>query len=387
MTRVAATALALLAMTASALAAEPPRMRLRELGIIIGQYPTGRWNAITDVAGVRVGQVTLNRGSGKLVPGKGPVRTGVTAIVPREDVWHNKLFASGFVLNGNGEMTGLSWINEAGWLEAPIVLTDTLSVGKVSDSVVTWMTKHYPEMGIRDDVVLPVVAECDDSFLNDQQGRHVQPADVFHAIDGAQSGPVTEGAVGAGTGMVSYRFKGGIGTASRVLPKEAGGYTVGVLVNCNMGARSALRIDGVPVGREIADLMPLRKPGEGSIIAVVATDAPLLPHQLQRLAKRAALGLARTGSPAAHSSGDFMLAFSTANVVPHFPDEPTMTLKAFNNTHLTPLFEATAEATEEAIGNALTMAATTEGRDGNKVFALPLDRLKVIMRQYGRLKE
>ncbi|HEY9856735.1 MAG TPA: P1 family peptidase, partial [Stenomitos sp.] len=331
MSRLAVAALALVTLSTSAIAAEAPRMRLRELGIALGQYPTGRWNAITDVAGVKVGQVTLNRGSGKLVPGKGPVRTGVTAIVPRDDVWHKKVYANGFVLNGNGEMTGLSWINEAGWLETPIVLTDTLSVGKVSDAVVSWMIKRVPDMGIKDDVVLPVVAECDDSFLNDQQGRHVQASDVIQAIEGAKSGPVAEGAVGAGTGMVSYRFKGGIGTASRVLPKEAGGYTVGVLVNCNMGARTDLRIDGVPVGREISDLMPVRKPGEGSIIAVVATDAPVLPDQLQRLAKRAALGLARTGSTARHSSGDFMLAFSTAAEVPHYPQERTTTVTALSN--------------------------------------------------------
>lgn len=387
MPRTAVTALALCLVAGSALAAEPPRMRLRELGIVLGQYPTGRWNAITDVAGVRVGQVTLRRGAGKLVPGEGPVRTGVTAIVPREDVWRQKVLANGFVLNGNGEVTGLSWINEAGWLETPIVLTDTLSVGRVSDAVVSWMVKRYPAMGVTDDVVLPVVAECDDSFLNDQQGRHVRPEDVLAALEGARSGPVAEGSVGAGTGMVSYRFKGGIGTASRVLPRDAGGYTVGVLVNCNMGARSDLRIDGVPVGRELTGLMPLRKPGEGSIIVVVATDAPLLPHQLQRLARRAALGLARTGSTARHSSGDFMLAFSTAAVVPHDPSERTMTLTALHNTHVSPLFEATVECTEEAIGNALTMATTTEGRDGNKVFALPLDALKGVMRKHGRIKE
>lgn len=387
MTRPVVAVLALLSLATAAIAAEPPRMRLRELGVELGQYPTGRWNAITDVAGVKVGQVTLNRGSGKLVPGEGPVRTGVTAILPRDDVWTRKVFAGGFVLNGNGETTGLSWIHEAGWLETPILLTDTLSVGKVSDAVVTWMARRYPAMGVSDDVVLPVVAECDDSFLNDQRGRHVRTEDVLSAIEGAKSGPVAEGSVGAGTGMVSYRFKGGIGTASRVLPKGDGGYTVGVLVNCNMGARSDLRIDGVPVGREITDLMPVRKPGEGSIIVVVATDAPLLPHQLQRLARRAALGLARTGSTARHSSGDFMLAFSTAAVVPHDPDERTMALEALNNTHISPLFEATVECTEEAIGNALTMATTTEGRDGNKVFALPLDRLKTVMRKYGRLKE
>lgn len=386
MSRLVALAL-VLTLSSAAAAAEAPRMRLRDLGIVVGRYPTGRWNAITDVGGVKVGQVTLNRGSGKLVPGKGPVRTGVTAIVPRDDVWHRKVYANGFVLNGNGEMTGLSWINEAGWLETPVLLTDTLSVGKVSDAVVTWMAKHYPDMGIGDDVVLPVVAECDDSFLNDQRGRHVQASDVLQAIEKATSGPVAEGAVGAGTGMVSYRFKGGIGTASRVLPQEAGGYTVGVLVNCNMGHRADLRVDGVPVGREISDLMPVRKPGEGSIIVVVATDAPVLPDQLQRVAKRAALGLARTGSVAAHSSGDFMLAFSTAAVVPHYPEERTTTVTALSNAHLTPLFEATVECTEEAIGNALAMATTTEGRDGNKVYALPLDRLVALMRRYGRIEK
>lgn len=376
---------ALIAMPASA--AEAPRHRLRELGIVVGTMPTGRWNAITDVPGVKVGQVTLKRGEGKMIPGKGPVRTGVTAIVPRDDVWHKKCFAAAWTLNGNGELTGTHWINEAGWIETPILLTDTLSVGKVSDAVVTWMIKKVPNMGDGDDVVLPVVGECDDEFLNDQQGRHVSTEDVIHAIDGAVSGPVAEGAVGAGTGMIAYRFKGGIGTASRQLPAKQGGYTVGVLVNCNMGSRADLRIDGVPVGREITDLMPRYKPSEGSIIIVVATDAPVLPHQLQRLAKRAAMGLARTGTVAAQSSGDFMIAFSTATVVPHQPEALTMPLTALNNDAMTPLFQATIEATEEAIGNALTMATTTVGRDGNTAYAIPLDRLQTLMKQYGRLHE
>jgi D-aminopeptidase len=284
-------------------------------------------------------------------------------------------------------VTGTDWIAEAGWLETPIVLTDTLSVGKVSDAVVSWMAKHHPNMGDGDDVVLPVVAECDDSFLNDQQGRHVSTADVMQAIEGARSGPVAEGAVGAGTGMVAYRFKGGIGTASRRLTADQGGWTVGVLVNCNMGAREDLRLDGVPVGREITELMPRYKPSEGSIIVVVATDAPVLPHQLERLAKRAAMGLARTGSTARQSSGDFMLAFSTGTVVPHQPEALTMPVNALNNDAINPLFQATIEATEEAIGNALTMATTTVGRDGNTAYALPLDRLKAVMKKYNRLKE
>jgi D-aminopeptidase len=248
------------------------------------------------------------------------------------------------------------------------------------------MAKHYPDMGIEDDVVLPTVGECDDSFLNDQRGRHVSESDTIAAIETAASGPVAEGAVGAGTGMVSFRFKGGIGTASRKLPASMGGYTVGILANCNMGAREDLVINGVPVGREITDLMPKRKPSEGSIILVIATDAPLLPHQLERLAKRGAMGLARTGAIASHGSGDFIMAFSTGNVVPHYPDERTHQVTALANTHINGLFEAVNEATQEAIGNALTMATTTEGRDGHTAYALPLDRLQAIMKKYGHLK-
>lgn len=369
----------------TALAADPPRARLRDLGIRIGRFATGHWNAITDVPGVKVGHVTLRQGDGDLKPGVGPVRTGVTAIVPRDDVWTKKCFAGSFTLNGNGELTATNWVSEAGWLETPILLTDTLSVGRVSNGVVSWMAKHYPDMGIEDDVVLPMVGECDDSFLNDQRGRHVSESDAVAAIESARSGPVAEGAVGAGTGMVSYRFKGGIGTSSRKLPDSLGGYTVGVLANCNMGAREDLLIDGVPVGREITDLMPKRKVSEGSIIIVVATDAPLLPHQLQRLAKRGAMGLARTGTIASHGSGDFVMAFSTANVVPHYPKERTHEVTALANTHINPLFEAVNECTQEAVGNALTTATTTVGRDGNTAFALPLDRLRAIMKKYGRL--
>lgn len=364
-------------------AAAEARVRLRDLGLTIGHFPTGRWNAITDVAGVKVGQVTLFKGSGKLVPGLGPVRTGVTAILPRDDVWHKKVWAGQFALNGNGEMTASQWIAEAGWLETPVVLTDTLSVPRASDGVVTWMEKHYPMMGIGDDVVLPCVAECDDEFLNDQRGRHVKPEDVVRALETARTGPVDEGAVGAGTGMVGFRFKAGIGTSSRVLPKAAGGYTVGVLVNCNMGWRENLRIDGVPVGENIKDLMPKKSPSEGSMIMVVATDAPLLPTQLNRIAKRAALGLARTGATAHHGSGDMAIAFSTATVVPHYPDAITFPMTVMDNNHLDPLFDATIEATEEAVDNALCKATTTEGRDGHVVYALPYDRLRAIMRQYG----
>ncbi|HEY9724760.1 MAG TPA: P1 family peptidase [Oscillatoriaceae cyanobacterium] len=384
MLRLALSAFLLLSLAVPA-AAREQRAHLRDWGVELGQYPTGKWNAITDVRGVRVGQVTLNEGSGRLDPGQGPVRTGVTAIIPRDDIWHHKCFAGRFVLNGNGEVTGLDWLHEAGWLETPIILTDTLSVGRAMDGVVDWMEDRYPLMGRGDDVVLPIVGECDDEFLNDQRGRHVHPEDVVRALDAARTGPVAEGCVGAGTGMNAYRFKAGIGTASRVLPAKDGGYTVGVLVNANMGFREDLRMAGVPIGREIPDLMPKVGTPDGSILMIVATDAPLLPDQLDRLAKRAALGLARTGSTAANSSGDFAVAFSTAADLPHDPKTLTQTVTMVHTQDITPLFEATVEATEEAIYNALTMATTTVGRDGNTTYAIPLDRLKTLLTQAGRI--
>jgi D-aminopeptidase len=361
-----------------------PRQRLRDLGIVIGTIPPGPLNAITDVKGVRVGQVTLRRGDGPLRPGEGPVRTGVTAILPHGgDLWREKVPAATWVLNGTGEMTGSIWINTQGALEVPILLTNTMNIGRVMDGVVAYMLKRYPDIGIGDDVVAPTVAECDDSTLNDARGLHVSPADTVRAIEEARGGPVAEGAVGAGTGMISYQFKGGIGTASRVLPAEAGGYTVGVLVNANMGRRRDLLVAGVPVGREITDLMP-EHATDGSIIIVVATDAPLDHLKLQRLAARAGVGLARTGSFVNHGSGDIVIAFSTGNRVPHYPDARTYTMTVVADAHLDPLFAATVEATEEAILNALTMATTTVGRDGNTAHALPLDRLRAIMGKYGR---
>jgi D-aminopeptidase len=246
------------------------------------------------------------------------------------------------------------------------------------------MEKHYPEMGAGDDVVIPCVAECDDEFLNAQRARYNLAAHAVEAIEQARSGPVAEGAVGAGTGMTSFRFKGGIGTSSRVLPTEDGGYTVGVLVNCNMGTRPDLRIDGVPVGREIPQYMPKTgKPSEGSIIMVLATDAPLLPHQLNRMCRRMAMGLARTGTTAHHGSGDIAIAFSTATIVPHYPKERLMPINALNNTHIDPLFDATIECTEEAVDNALCMARTTVGRDGNTVYELPYKELRAAMKKYG----
>ncbi len=370
----------------SATAAEPQqdRQRVRELGISIGQYPPGPLNAITDVNGVKVGHTTLIRGEGPLKPGEGPVRTGVTVVIPREDVWHKKVAAGAFVLNGTGEMTGLSWVAESGFLEYPIALTNTLNVPRVANGVMSWMIGRYPEIGISDDTLTPVVAECDDGRLNDIQGRHVSEQDVAKALDTASSGPVPEGTVGAGTGMVSYGFKGGIGTASRRLPEKEGGYIIGVLVNANHGRRPELVVKGVPVGQLYDAAQPMTQavlPGlsEGSIIVIVSTDAPLDGRQLTRLAKRAALGLARTGSTARHGSGDFILAFSTANVIPHYPKEPTYTLVHLADTHLNPLITATVEATEEAILNALTMATTIVGRDDRRIEAIALDRLRTLV--------
>lgn len=370
-----------------------PRQRARELGISIGRYQPGPLNAITDVAGVKVGHVTLMRGNGPLKPGHGPVRTGVTVIIPRDDIWHHKVPAGAFVLNGTGEMTGLAWVGESGFLEYPIALTNTLNVPRVADGVMSWMIKHYPEIGISDDTLTPVVAECDDSRLNDSQGRHVSEQDVMRALDDASGGSVLEGTVGAGTGMVSYGFKGGIGTSSRRLPREEGGYSVGVLVNANHGRRHELVIAGVPIGRLYEDTVsgqsrplsksdqPLPAAAEGSIIIIIATDAPVDSRQLTRLAKRAALGLARTGSTARHGSGDFMLAFSTGNTIPHYPQEPTFTMTHLSDAHLNPLISATVEATEEAIVNALTMATTVIGRDDLRVDAISLSTLKTLLRR------
>jgi D-aminopeptidase len=374
------------------------RVRVRELGLIIGQLPTGPLNAITDVPGVKVGQVTLSRGEGPLRPGEGPVRTGVTVIVPREDVWRKKVPAGAFVLNGTGEMTGLAWVAESGFLEYPIALTNTLNVPRVANGIISWMLRQYPGIGITDDTLTPVVAECDDSRLNDIQGRHVSEANVMQALDEASSGQVTEGSVGAGTGMISYGFKGGIGTASRKIPDANGGFTVGVLVNANHGRRPELMMGGVMVGQRYdadktqSNLLPNVGPGnllawhegsagnaEGSIIVIIATDAPLDSRQLTRLGKRAALGLARTGSTARHGSGDFMLAFSTGNVIPHYPAEPTFSVTQLADTHLNPVLAATVEATEEAILNALTGAITVVGRDGHRAEAISIPRLRALL--------
>ena len=348
------------------------RLRARELGIKIGIYEPGKYNAITDVAGVKVGHVTLHYGES--------VRTGVTAVIPRDDIWINKVFGAGHIINGNGEATGLAWANEAGWIESPIMLTNTLSVGAVHEGVVRYMIERYPD----NHIILPIVAECYDGGLNDISGLHVTAQHAIEAIKKATDGPVAEGCVGGGTGMRCYGFKAGIGNASRVLPANRGGYTVGVLVNANGGRRHQLRIDGVPVGREITDLT--RERGrEGSFTIVVATDAPLVHRQLLQLAKRVTHGLARTGTPSTVSSGEFVIAFSTANVIPRRTDDGTFSVKMLVNNRMNALYQATIEATEEAIINSMTAAVTTVGKNGNTIHAIPLDRLKAVMKKYGRL--
>ncbi len=359
--------------------------RARDLGIPFDGV-TGQWNAITDVAGIEVGHTTLIKGKGTLKVGKGPVRTGVTAVLPRGKADFEKVFASIYSLNGNGEMTGSHWLEESGFLEGPIMITNTHSVGTVVDAVVAWSLKADPN-GYP--VSLPVVAETWDGRLNDINGFHLKQKHAFHALNTARSGPLEEGNIGGGTGMVAFQFKAGIGTASRLLPEDEGGYTVGVLVQANYGRRSQLVISGVPVGKAITDLMPEmhnRKDKDGSIIVVMATDAPLLPYQLKRVAKRITLGVARTGGISMNSSGDLFIAFTTARLH-HDEEDRTMNASFLKNNNLNPIFEATIQATEEAISNALIAAETMAGINENTIFALPHDRLLDLLRQYNRLSD
>ncbi len=366
-----------------AVGATPPqsRPRARDLGVPFRGTP-GPANTITDVAGVEVGHTTLISGAGKLVVGKGPVRTGVTAILPRGDESTDLVFAGWYSLNGNGEMTGTTWVEESGFLEGPIMITNTHSVGVVRDAVIAWRIKRGRPEGSAYWWSLPLVAETWDGFLNDVNGFHVKPEHVFNAIDVAGPGPVREGNVGGGTGMICYEFKGGIGTASRKLTAGQNQYTVGVLVQCNCGRRSQLQISGVPVGAEIPE-HPVYG-DTGSIIIAVATDAPLLPHQLKRIARRASLGLARTGSISGNGSGDIFVAFSTANPRAA-PSSGISHLEMLSNDDMNPLFEATVEATEEAIVNALVAAETMTGVDDHKAIALPHHRLREVLRKYKRL--
>lgn len=360
-----------------------PKPRARQLGIPFDGAP-GPLNAVTDVVGVEVGHETLISGTGKLTVGAGPVRTGVTAILPRGRTNVDPVFAGYFSLNGNGEMTGIAWVEESGLLDGPVMLTNTHSVGVVRDAVIKYRLKRS-EPG-KQPWLLPVVAETYDGWLNDINGFHVKDEHAFAALDGARGGRVVEGNVGGGTGMTCFEFAGGIGTASRVTPKDAGGHTVGVLVQANFGLRPQLRIGGIEVGREIKEHAFRTSPESGSIIIVVATDAPLLPHQLKRLSRRAALGLARTGSVAGNGSGDLFLAFSTANPGAAATSE-TVSLVALPNERMNPLFDATVQATEEAIINALCAARTMVGIDDHQAIELPHDRVQEILRRHGRLQD
>lgn len=377
--------------------------REHDLRLPIGGTP-GRLNAITDVAGVEVGHATIIRGDGPLVVGTGPVRTGVTVVHPRGKDNHDPVYGAWFALNGNGEMTGTTWLQESGFLEGPVAITNTHSVGVVRDAIIRW---EVSRKNVLQPWWLPVVAETYDGSLNDINGFHVTPAHVFAALDSARAGPVREGVVGGGTGMTCLGFKGGIGTASRTVPVNNRSYTVGVLVQCNFGSRRDLRIAGVPVGEEIPDLLPCiansrplhagttrprcdstgpseELPEQGSIIVVVATDAPLLPHQLKRLVTRVPLGIGRQGGFGGNSSGDIFIAFSTANPG-IWASDSVATVTTLANDGLSPLFKATAQATEAAITNALLAAETTTGVNDLRVYALPLDRLMAAMRKYGRL--
>lgn len=372
--------------TTSVVAAEP---RARDLGVPFDGDP-GPLNAITDVPGVEVGHTTIVTGTHG---GKDPVvRTGVTAVLPRgKRSPTDAVFAGWFSQNGNGEMTGTTWVDESGLLYGPVMITNTHSVGVVRDAVIGWALERY-EFDTSDWWSLPVVAETWDGWLNDINGFHVKPEHAFAALDGARGGPVTEGNVGGGTGMICYEFKGGIGTASRIVKDEAGTYTVGVLVQANFGRRGELLVAGVPVGREIPEEAAYAALGSkrddrdfGSIIVVVATDAPLLPHQLERIARRVTMGIARTGAVAGNGSGDIFIAFSTANAGAAEP-KGLPALAMLPNDRITPFFSATVHATEEAIINALVAARTTEGFAGHRAIALPHDRLRAVLARYNRLQ-
>ncbi len=364
--------------------------RARDLGVPFDGLP-GPLNAITDVDGVEVGHATVISGDGSPEPGAATIRTGVTVILPRGRRYA-PVMGAWYSLNGSGELTGTAWLEESGFLESGIALTNTLAVGTVHQAMIAWAQASIPiDFGDLRDVFwyLPIVGETNDMFLNDITGLHVRPDHVFEALDGATGGPVAEGNVGGGTGMVCHEFKGGIGTSSRLVGIDGNAYVVGALVQANYGVRDALTIAGVPVGREIRDLMPevhgrAPEPGSGSIIVVLATDAPLLPHQLKRLAKRIPMGLGRTGGTGGNGSGDLFVAFSTAHASPARPAGPVR-VDYLPNARTTPLFEATIQVTEEAIVNALVAATTMTGINGNSVHALPHDRLVETLRAFNRL--
>lgn len=380
--------LAILCLAATLAAQTKPRAR--DLGVPFDGTP-GPLNAITDVAGVEVGHSTIIRGEGKLEVGKGPVRTGVTVVLPRGLRNFAPVFAGWFSQNGDGEMTGTTRVEEFGVLDGPILLTNTYSVGTVRDAVTGWRARQGPPDDEGYFWSIPLVAETNDGFLNDEIGFHVKPEHVFQALESARPGSVAEGNVGGGTGMVSFGFKAGIGTASRRLDEKSGGYTVGVLVQSNFGRRAQLRVAGVPVGAEVREDVPYayerraQDDDAGSIIVVVATDAPLLPHQLKRMTRRVSLALGRLGSISGNGSGDIFVAFSTGNTAGAAGSTGTPSLTMLPNARLNPLFAATVEATEEAIINALVAAETMTGVNDHKVIALPHDRLREALKKYNRL--
>ena len=373
------------------------RPRARDLGIKIGWLEPGPFNAITDVPGVRVGHTTLIEGAGKLIPGKGPIRTGVTAIIPHGgDLFLEKVTGAIHRINGFGEVTNSEQVAEMGFIEGPIMITNTFNVPRVADAVIDWSLEHSQAMGIDTWGISPIVAETSDLWLNDIRGRHVNREHVFHAIDSATSGEVEEGAMGGGTGMICFDFKGGIGTASRRSPKELGGYTVGVLVQTNFGWRPQLRIDGVPVGRELMDYVPRRNLAEepppvsttvdgGSVIVVIATDAPCSYRQLTRLAVRAANGLARIGSHTGNTSGDFVIAISTTRRKQHYSDSLIYAFDQINESGdlINHMFWSVVEATEEAVLNSLFKADTMIGRDDRMIAGLPIEETVDLMKKYG----
>lgn len=364
------------------------RPRFRDIGVIPGTLPPGSLNAITDVGGVRVGHTTLIEGEGPLRPGHGPIRTGVTAILPHAgNLFQDKVAGAVHTINGFGKVVGFKQVRELGTIETPIVLTNTLNVGLVADAVIAYMLRDNPDIGVTTGGVNPVVGECNDGYLNDIRGRHVRAEHVWSAVESARDGLVEEGNVGAGTGTQAFEFKGGIGAASRQIPDAKGGFTVGALVQTNFGRREALMVAGVPVGRELADVEPRQREERGSIMMVLATDAPCSPRQLHRLAVRAGFGLARTGSLASPGSGDFVIAFSTTNRRPQYPESVTAQRERLEDEAgvMPVLFQAVIESVEEAIINALLRAETMTGRDGNVWPAIPLDRFQKILRRYGRL--
>ncbi|MCI0663673.1 MAG: P1 family peptidase [Acidobacteria bacterium] len=386
-TRFAFTLICLLLLSVHFVSAQT-KPRARDLGVPFEGTP-GTLNAITDVKGVEVGVTTIITGDGQLKVGFGPVRTGVTAILPRGKASADQVFAAWHSINGNGEMTGTTWIEEGGFLEGPVFITNTHSVGIVRDAAIMWALKHNK---MPQPWALPVVAETFDGGLNDINGFHVKPEHVFNALDSASAGPVAEGNVGGGTGMVCYGFKCGNGTSSRKVGTQDGAYTVGVLVQANHGGRRQLRIAGVPVGAELSEQPPPRRPGNddeeelGSIIIVVATDAPLMPHQLKRLARRTTHGLGRTGATSGNGSGDIVIAFSTANPGAA-SQESTAQVSMVSNQRISALFDATTQATEEGIINALVAAETMTGANGRTVQAIPHNRLKEVLKKYNRLNE